>query len=198
MKNQCFLTMLFMLVPFLFAQSDAPEPQAQTSMKPALLVIDIQNEYLKYMSEEDKESALRLINGAIWLFRQHGHPIIRVYHSDPTYGPKPGNENFEFPSSVIIKDDDPMIVKNYPSAFKNTELEELLRAKECNTLFLCGLSAVGCVLATYYGAMERDYDVFMIKNALMSHKAQYTDFVEDVFDTVNWKTLQFMLEHMQK
>lgn len=91
-----------------------------------------------------------------------------------------------------------MIVKNYPSAFKNTELEGLLREKECNTLFLCGLSAVGCVLATYHGAMERDYDVFMIKNALMSHKAQYTDFVEDVFDTVNWKTVQFMLEHMKK
>lgn len=198
MKKLCFLAMLFMLAPFLFAQSDAPEPQAQIPVKPALLVIDIQNEYLKYMSEEDKESALRLINGAIWLFRQHGHPIIRVYHSDPTYGPDPGDENFEFPSSVIIKEDDPMIVKNYPSAFKNTELEELLRKKECNTLFLCGLSAVGCVLATYYGAMERDFDVFMIKNALMSHKAQYTDFVEDVFDTVNWKTLQFMLEHMQK
>jgi len=197
-KKLCFLAMLFMLAPFLFAQSDAPEPQAQIPVKPALLVIDIQNEYLKYMSEEDKESALRLINGAIWLFRQHGHPIIRVYHSDPTYGPDPGDENFEFPSSVIIKEDDPMIVKNYPSAFKNTELEELLRKKECNTLFLCGLSAVGCVLATYYGAMERDFDVFMIKNALMSHKAQYTDFVEDVFDTVNWKTLQFMLEHMQK
>ncbi|KPK70442.1 hypothetical protein AMJ87_08810 [candidate division WOR_3 bacterium SM23_60] len=198
MKKLCFLAMLFMLAPFLFAQSDAPEPQAQIPVKPALLVIDIQNEYLKYMSEEDKESALRLINGAIWLFRQHGHPIIRVYHSDPTYGPDPGDENFEFPSSVIIKEDDPMVVKNYPSAFKNTELEELLRKKECNTLFLCGLSAVGCVLATYYGAMERDFDVFMIKNALMSHKAQYTDFVEDVFDTVNWKTLQFMLEHMQK
>jgi nicotinamidase-related amidase len=167
-------------------------------MKPALLVIDIQNRYLPMMAQDEKDLALRVINGAIWLFRQHNLPVIRVYHTDLQFGPKPDEEDFQFPSSIIIQDDDPMVIKNFPSAFKKTELETILQEKDVNTVFLCGLSAVGCVLATYYGAMDRDFDVFMIKNAIMSHNSEYTGFVKEITDAVTFKTLQFMLEHMQK
>jgi nicotinamidase-related amidase len=150
------------------------------------------------MAENEKDLALRLINGAIWLFRQHNLPVIRVYHSDPQIGPDPGDEDFEFPESVIINDSDPKVIKNHPSAFKGTELDGILREKNVNTLFLCGLSAVGCVLATYYGATERDYNVFMIKNGIMSHNSEYTGLVQEITESVTWNTLQFMLEHMQK
>lgn len=194
MKKLCFFAAFFVMGSFLFAQTDAPEKK---QMRPALLVIDIQNKYLPRMDEAEKNHALNLINGSIWLFRQHGLPIIRVYHTDPQWGPKPDEEDFQFPSSIIIEDDDPKIVKNYPSAFKKTELEEILREQEINTLFLCGLSAVGCVLATYHGALDLDFNVFMIKNAIMSHNSEYTDFVEEIFDVVNYTTLKFMLEHMQ-
>ena len=94
----------------------------------------------------------------------------------------------------MIQDDDPMIVKNFPNAFKKTELDEMLSDMKSNTLFLCGLSAVGCVLATYHGAMDRDYNVFMFKDALISHNSRYTDFVEEVFETVSWKAVEVMLE----
>ena len=40
-------------------------------IKPALLVIDIQNEFLKYISDDDKKIGMNVINGAIWTFRQH-------------------------------------------------------------------------------------------------------------------------------
>jgi nicotinamidase-related amidase len=198
MKEMWFLISLFILVPFVFAQAGEPGEKEVKQTKPALIVIDIQNRYLPMMAQDEKDLALRIINGAIWLFRQHDLPIIRVYHSDPQFGPKPGDEDFEFPASVMVKDDDPKIIKNFPSAFQKTDLAKKLREKEINTVFLCGLSAVGCVLATYYGAMERDYDVFMVKNGIMSHNSEYTGFVREITDAVTWKTLQFMLEHMQK
>jgi nicotinamidase-related amidase len=198
MKEMWFLISLFILVPFVFAQAGEPGEKEVKQTKPALIVIDIQNRYLPMMAQDEKDLALRIINGAIWLFRQHDLPIIRVYHSDPEFGPKPGDEDFEFPASVMVKDDDPKIIKNFPSAFQKTDLAKKLREKEINTVFLCGLSAVGCVLATYYGAMERDYDVFMVKNGIMSHNSEYTGFVREITDAVTWKTLQFMLEHMQK
>ncbi len=185
------------MIPFLLAETKNPEVKAGKQMKPALIVIDIQNRYLPMMAQDEKDLALRLINGAIWLFRQHDLPVIRVYHSDPQYGPNPGDEDFEFPESIIIKEDDPKVIKNYPSAFKKTELEKVLREKDINTVFLCGLSAVGCVLATYYGAMERDFDVFMVKEAIMSHNSEYTSVIKEITDAVTWKTMQFMLEHMQ-
>lgn len=198
MKEVCLLMVLVMVVPFMFAQAEEPAEKETKQMRPALIVIDIQNKYLPMMAQDEKDLALRIINGAIWLFRQHELPVIRVYHSDPQFGPKPGEEDFEFPESVIIDDNDPKIIKNYPSAFKKTELDAMLKEKGINTVFLCGLSAVGCVLATYYGATERDYEVFMVKNGIMSHKVEYTNFVRDITETVTWKILQFMLDHAQK
>jgi len=198
MKGVWFSMFFLAIVPFVFAQTSASEENEMTQMKPALIVIDIQNRYLPMMEQDEKDFALRIINGAIWLFRQHDLPVIRVYHSDPQFGPKPGEEDFEFPSSVIVNDQDPKVIKNFPSAFKKTELENILKEKDANTVFLCGLSAVGCVLATYYGAMERDFDVFMVKNGIMSHNSEYTGFVRDITDAVTWKTLTFMLEHTQE
>ncbi len=166
--------------------------------KPVLLVIDIQNAYLPYMSEEDKGIGMYMINAAIELFRENGFPIIRVYHTDPKAGPPPGTEAFEFPETVKIKPDDPKIIKNYPSAFKKTELENWLRKNECNTVFLCGLSAVGCVLATYWGANDLDFKAFMIKDAIISHNSTYTDFVEDICETVTYTAMELILETLEK
>jgi len=101
-------------------------------MKPALLVIDIQNEFLPNMSEQDKKTAFDYINGAIRRFHDKGFPVIRIYQA----GPKPGSEAFEFPPSVLIKPEDPMIVKTYSNAFTKTGLEKLLKEKGCNMFFI--------------------------------------------------------------
>lgn len=189
-----FLLVLFLLNATVFAQKNEPDKK---QVKPALLVIDIQNEYLKYMSEDDKKWGMEIINGAIYMFRQHNLPIIRVYHTNPNWGPKPGTEPFEFPKSVIIKDDDPQVIKNFPSAFQKTDLDKILKEEDCNTLFLCGLSSVGCVLATYFGGMEREYKVFMLKEGIMSHNSDYTRIIKDICETVSFETMVFMLEHIK-
>lgn len=176
----------------------AGDETAKERMRPALIVIDTQNHYLPMMSEEGKDLAIRMINAAIHLFREHNYPVLRVYHTDLTYGPEPGSEAFQFPESIDISEDDPMVVKNYPSAFTKTELEELLRDRDVNTVFLCGLSAVGCVYATYFGAMDRGFDVFMVKNGLLSHRASYTDMVEDVTGAVGYQALSVMLANALK
>ncbi len=167
-------------------------------LRPALLVIDIQNAYLPMMSTEGKDMALYMINGAIELFRENGFPVIRVHHTDPGYGPKPGTKEFEFPESVLVKPEDAQVVKNYPSAFKKTDLDKILKEKGCNAVFLCGLSAVGCVLATYFGANDLDYDTFMIQNALLSPKAEYTRVVQEFCDSVGYMALKVMLENAKK
>ncbi len=172
-------------------EAKAPSPK----MKPALLVIDVQNGYLPLMSEQDKQMALEMINGAIGMFRQAGHPVIRVYHTSPGWGPQPGSEGFEFSKSVAILPDDAKVVKHFPSAFQKTELEALLREKGINTLFLTGLSATGCVLATYHGAIERDFATFMVKDALLSPDTELTRAIERISETVGFGALQVMLQN---
>jgi len=69
-------------------------------LKPALLVIDIQNFSLKFIPDKDIKSALFRINMLIDLFRKHGFPIIRIYHYNKEHGLTQGTEDFEFPKSV--------------------------------------------------------------------------------------------------
>jgi nicotinamidase-related amidase len=198
MKRPICLTVVALMTAAFSACLNGQEKQAEKRMKPALLVIDIQNQYLNWMSKEDKDMAMWMINNTIELFREKGFPIVRVYNTSPEYGPKPGTEAFEFPSTVPIKPEDPKVVKNFASAFKKTDLEKVLRDKGCNTVFLCGLSAVGCVLATYFGATDLDYDAFMVKDALLSHNAEFTNSIEDIFNAVGYDAVKAMLENAQK
>ncbi len=193
MKKTVIGLTLFLLGAAVFIYPNSPDLQQSKAMKPALLVIDIQNAYLPLMAEKDVRIGMSRINGAIRLFRAHGFPIIRVYHSDLKYGPEPGSEGFAFPETVQIEPDDPKIVKNFPNAFKKTELDNMLREQGINTVFLCGLSAVGCVLATHFGALDLDYNTFMLKDHLISHDSYYTDSVEDIFDALGYEALIIML-----
>jgi nicotinamidase-related amidase len=179
----------------LFALSGAGEEPERKEIKPALLVIDVQNRWMPLMAEEDRNSAPKMINESIALFREFGHPIIRVYHSDPRNGPEPGTEPFEFPASVATNEDDPKVVKSYPSAFTKTDLEQILHDEERNAVVLCGLSATGCVLATYFGAMEREFTVLMIEDALLSRDASYTNVIEDICYSVSVEELKEILEN---
>ncbi|MBN2400002.1 MAG: isochorismatase family protein [Candidatus Aminicenantes bacterium] len=197
MKKIVFLMLLLLIsLAWLLAADTVQEVPAR--MKPALLVIDIQNAYLPHMDDNDKKLGMEMINYYIGLFRASGFPVIRVYHTDLKMGPKPGTAEFEFPTTVAVLAEDAKIIKNYPSAFKKTELDKLLHAQGCNTLFLCGLSAVGCVLATYHGAKDLDYNVFMLKDALISHDATLTKAVQQISQTIDYYVLKLLLENVRK
>jgi nicotinamidase-related amidase len=197
MKNRIIpfgLIILFVIISGNSFSQDQKEEKLQ--IRPALLVIDIQNAYLNGMAQ--KETAMLNINYYIQFFRIHEYPIIRIYHYSKQFGPEQGTEEFEFPSSVLIKPDDPKVIKTYPDGFNKTDLDKILKEKGCNTVFLCGLSAVGCVLATWIGAQNNDYKAFLIKDAIMSHNEDYTNNVEVMFDAVGPDVVSLILESSGK
>jgi len=181
------LSLLVALPP---ASAEGTKP---AELRPVLLVVDVQNSWLPAMDDSDRASAPAKINEAISLFRQYGYPVVAVYHSDPKGGPPPGTDLFRFPEWVAITDDDPVIVKAHPSAFTKTDLDSVLHATGRNAVFLCGLSAVGCVLATYFGADDRGYMAFMVEGALLSHDSSYTAVIEDICDSVSLRELATLL-----
>jgi nicotinamidase-related amidase len=199
MKNKIIppgLIILFVIISLnSFSQT---QNEQKTQIKPALLVIDIQNAYLSGMAQREKEAAMLNINYYIQLFRSNGYPIIRIYHYSKQFGPEQGTDQFEFPSSVLIKPDDPKVIKTYPDGFNKTDLNKVLKEKGCNTVFLCGLSAVGCVLATWIGAQNNDYKAFLIKDAIMSHNENYTNNIEVMFDAVGPDVIDLILENSVK
>jgi len=193
------IVMLLLVTAFfpLLSQDKKEEAKVKPEMKPALVVIDIQNKFLPYMSD-DRDKVLEMINWAIYVARAYNIPVIRIYHTNPGMGPEPGTEDFEFPKTIKITDDDPKVIKNFADGFKKTDLDKILKEKGINTLFLCGLSATGCVLATYHGAMDLDYDVFMLKEAIISGDEELTDAVKQICESVSLDTFNFMMNYLLK
>jgi len=191
--KSAIVTSLLALLLVAPAALAAGEAVAAPAGKPALIVMDVQNAFMPHMDEEDVKIAVRMINATIALFREADLPVIRVYHSSPERGPEPGTEPFQFPESIAVNDEDPMVVKSRPSAFNGTELDQVLRDLGCDTVFLSGLSAVGCVLATYFDADGRDYRAFMVKNGLISHDAEQTANVEEMTGAVGYGAIEYML-----
>lgn len=178
----------------LTAQEEATVSEEQLKAAPALIVIDIQNGFLGYMSETDRQPVMENINKIITLFHKKQLPVIRVYHHDLKYGgPQPGSKEFEFPESVCISDKDPKVIKHYEDAFNKTCLDSLLRTLKVNAVFLCGLSATGCVLGTYYGSRNHDYYVFMVKDAILSPNIVHTDVIREICSGMSYDSIAAML-----
>lgn len=182
--NCRLLAVLAALLATLFVscgtQQSEQTPGPAVSFRPALLVVDIQNEYLPVMDQRDVEPGMEAIHAVIGMFRTYQFPVIRVHHVEIGQGPAPGTRAFEFPETVPVTVDDPQIVKNHPSAFTKTSLDSLLKAQGCTAVYVCGLSAVGCALATYFGAMDRGYDTYMVREAIISHNADYTNVIRNI------------------
>ncbi len=156
-------------------------------MKPALLVIDIQNVWLDGTAElkASVERRIDVINGAIRWFRENKLPIVVIYHEDKEEGAVSGTRPFEVPQTVGIEDDDIRVTKHYPNSFNKTGLEAILRRMGCDTVLIVGLSASGCALATYFGAMDHDIHPYMVKGGIASHDEDHVRFAEDVCETLS-------------
>lgn len=169
--------------------------ESKKGVVPALLVIDAQNRNMPIIPERDKGTAIFFINLLIGLFRKHNFPVIRIYHHNKETGPRPGTAEFEFPDSVKVKPEDIQVIKTYSDSFNKTDLDSILRDLGCNTLFLCGFSAVGCVLATKTGAQNHDYKAFIVRDSIMSHNSDYTKNVEAMFDAISYDAVELILDN---
>jgi nicotinamidase-related amidase len=198
MKKTLTSLLILLLSGFCTMNAQEKKQQAKEKIKPALLVIDVQNAFVPIVPEREKAMAIHYINGLIDLFRANGYPVIRIYHTSEKYGPKVGTPEFEFIPDIKINADDPKVIKTYGDGFNKTDLDQVIKEKGSNTLFLCGLSAVGCVLSTWIGAQNHDYKAFLVKGALMSHNSEYTNNVEQMFDAVAYDMVELIIEHAEK
>jgi nicotinamidase-related amidase len=165
-----------------------------TFMKPALLVQDLQNFWL-YDPDSNQdlrksvEKRLDIINEAIAWFRRNKLPVIVGYTEDKEQGLLPGTKSFEVPKTVNLEETDLKVTKRHASAFGNPELGTLLRNRGCDALVIVGLSASGCVLATYFGALDWDVHPYLLKGGVASANEEHVRFAEEICDTLSLQAL---------
>lgn len=164
-------------------------------MKPALIVIDVQNGWLE-MSEGLKRSVSErtaAMKEAISIFRKAGAPIIFTYHSYAEKGIAPETRKFELIPSLIATAEDSKIVKTHQNAFVKTELARVIRDKGCDTVILVGLSALNCVLATYLAAYDEGFFPYIVRGAVAGPDEESVQIAEKICDTLSLRAVAQIL-----
>ncbi|BBX30976.1 isochorismatase [Mycolicibacterium mageritense] len=125
----------------------------------ALVLIDCQNTYTQGTMElEGVQAALLETAQLLDRARSAGIPIIHIQHSDG-----PGSlydiegQSGAIVDSVAPRGDEPVVVKQYPNSFVQTDLDERLKAVRASNLVLAGFMTHMCVNSTARGAFNLGY-----------------------------------------
>ena len=76
-----------------------------------------------------------------------------------------GTEDIEIIDLLAPVEGEFVIDKNRPSAFYATNIEPILNGLNVNSLVVCGVTTNVCVESTVRDASQRDYKVFVVKDA---------------------------------
>lgn len=164
-------------------------------MKPALLVIDVQNEFFNHNQtcSDSLKSAIQYINAAIDLFRKKSLPIIAIQHRSEEENLVPGKPGFDIPESLKLEPQDIRIIKTYSNSFTKTGLTEKLKELSVDTIIVTGFCAEFCVLSTYKGAQDYDFTPIILRGSIASDNQEHIRFVEEITETITYGALKTLI-----
>ncbi len=147
------------------------------SEKKALVVIDMQNDYLwdkrKAIFSYDTENLVDSVNDAIAHYCKNGYDIIYIAQMFPNiitnkwiigFSIK-GTAGAELYSKLNIVSD-LYFEKNLPDTYSSKSFREHMKKQDYTEVVLCGLDECGCVGATAKGAVKTGVKVFMLENCI--------------------------------
>lgn len=146
-------------------------------MKKALLVIDLQNDYLwEQRNERFSHSTNELIgnvNEIINQYRYNGCDIIYIAHIvQNTWGNRKlfgfsiqGTDGAKLFNNLNIVSDY-YFEKYFPSAFSAKKFTKFMKENNYDSVAICGLDEGGCVTATANSAVKRGLSVEMISDGI--------------------------------
>ena len=139
-------------------------------MKKALIIIDIQNDYFENgkMPVINSENASLNAKKILTYFRENDLPVIHIKHISTREGAAFFLENSigaEIHKNVEPKENEKIIVKHFPNAFRETQLLEYLKKINISDLVICGMMTHMCVDATTRAAKDFGFNIELIGNA---------------------------------
>lgn len=139
--------------------------------QPALLVVDAQVGVMR--TTWDAPRIIRNICTAVEKARRQGVPVIWVQHSDDEL--VEGSPDWGLVPELTPAEGEIRIQKQYNSSFEQTALEETLARLGVTHVILAGASTNWCIRATAHGALDRGYDLTLIKDAHTTETIELED-----------------------
>jgi nicotinamidase-related amidase len=176
--------------------------------QPALVIVDLNNAFtdpespLHCDTDAAVQATARLLDAA----REGGRPVAfttieydegakRVAKAFIAKAPAltmmtPGSRWAAIDERIAPREQEPVLVKLFASAFFGTALQPMLTAAGCDTLVVTGASTSGCVRATVVDGLQHGLSVLVPREAVAdrapsAHEASLTDIDAKYGDVVS-------------
>jgi nicotinamidase-related amidase len=124
--------------------------------------------------------------------RGEGVPVVWVKHGGEEM-PR-GSAGWHWVPELTPPEGEPTVHKEFNSGFEDTELDALLAGLGTTRIVLAGAMTNWCIRATAYGALERGYDLALVKDGHTTGKIELphgrvieaADLIMDLNIGLNW------------
>jgi len=149
-------------------------------VKTALLLIDIQNDYFPggRMELVNPLAAAKNAYELLQCFREHELYHVHIQHVATKPGATfflPGDRGADIHDSVAHFEGEPLVLKHFPNAFRETKLEEMLRSKGIERVIITGMMTHMCVDATARAASDLGYKVIVVQDACATRDLKHEE-----------------------
>jgi nicotinamidase-related amidase len=139
-------------------------------MNKALLIIDIQNDYFAggAMQLVGPDAAATNAARILASFREQGLPVIHVQHlalSPTATFFLPGTHGVKIHKDVAPIDGETVITKNFPNAFRGTNLKDVLDGLNLEQLVVVGMMTHMCIDTSVRAANDFGFKVTLVGDA---------------------------------
>jgi nicotinamidase-related amidase len=148
----------------------------------ALIIIDIQNDYFPEGNHplarpiEATEQAVKILT----VFREKNLPLFYIQHFNTREGADylvPDSEGAEIHSLVAPLENEVVISKHFPNAFRETDLLEKVKEANVNHLVVLGMMSHMCVESTTRAAFDLGFTVTVAEDACTTTSLEREDIV---------------------
>ena len=147
-------------------------------MQRGLLIVDVQNDYFSggTMELRGMNEAAENCRCLLESFREQGEPLYHLQHLATRPGATffvPGTAGAEINQRVRPRDDETVITKHFPSAFRATDLQQRLEDDGIDTLVICGAMTHMCIDTTVRAAFDLGYRCELIADACATRDLEF-------------------------
>ena len=158
--------------------------------KGVLLVVDVQVGVMN--GAWDAARIIQNVSRAVERARARGVPVIWVQHSSKDL--PQGSPEWRWVPELSPAEGEPLIHKHFESSFEQTGLESELAKLGATHVVLAGAQTNWCIRATAYGALDRGYDLTLVKDAHTTGtmelgngvRIEAVSFVQDLNVAMTW------------
>ena len=135
---------------------------------PVLMVVDVQVGVVN--GAWDAQRVIKSVARVVERARSEGVPVIWVQHSSDEL--PSGSSQWQWVPELVPSGGESLIHKQFNSAFEQTSLDAALASLDATHIVLAGAATNWCIRATAYGALDRGYDLTLVKDAHTTESMQ--------------------------